>query len=335
MRSTTLVLFESGRFAFRAFALGLGDSEGNISVDPRPSVEREDAAKARLLQEITRSLLHFQWRSGMGKPSLVCVTGPGAQLAGLVEAVALKLKIPVKVSDFTEAIEIADELVAKTVSEHTSTLIDLIGAATIRLRPDHPMINLLPPRAYERMSYRQRRPWLVAAALLATFTLVPPLVHFRKVRDEAQIKSAAIERELAPFRARDLRNRENLQRLADLKQRILMLENIRERRASWLRWLSGLQDRLGEVQDVWLEKLQVAPRAADAPLKLMISGRMLDRAHPLSKVSPETFVRVKTLLSQLTDTPFVTAVEAERFDNQQPGILKFDFVLVGDVKRPL
>ena len=29
------------------------------------------------------------------------------------------------------------------------------------------------------------------------------------------------------------------------------------------------------------------------------------------------------------------AVEAERFDNEQPGILKFDCVLVADPARPL
>jgi type IV pilus assembly protein PilM len=96
-----------------------------------------------------------------------------------------------------------------------------------------------------------------------------------------------------------------------------------------------LQERLGRVEDVWLEKLQVAPGAAGTSLRLLVSGRMLDKANPLSKVSPETFSRVKTLLASVVDSPFVGAVEAARFDNSQPGILKFDFVLVTNPQRPL
>jgi hypothetical protein len=89
------------------------------------------------------------------------------------------------------------------------------------------------------------------------------------------------------------------------------------------------------LEDVWLDKLQLVPAAPGEPMKLLVSGRMLDRAHPLAKVSQETYSRVKQLLAHLADLPSVTGVEAERFDNQQAGLLKFDFVLVGEKQQPL
>jgi type IV pilus assembly protein PilM len=334
-RSTSLVLVESARFALRTFALGIDQSKDEATVESLVGVEKIEPIRTRLLQEITRSLLHFQWRSKMGKPSQVCLSGTGAKVPGLVEAVSERLKIPVHIYDLHGVIDFESEPVKKSAADYPLTLIDLVGAAATQLSRDLPVVNLLPPRMLERAGYRQRRPWLVAAALLMTTILIPPLVHFRDLRDEAGKKSAAIERELVPTRARDLRNRANLQRVAELNLRTQAFNGALERRHSWLLLLAGLQDRFTQVEDVWLEKMQLAPQTPDAPLKLVISGRILDRSHPLAKVSPETFARFKTLTARLVESPFVTAVETERFDNQQPGILKFDLVLVSDAQRPL
>jgi type IV pilus assembly protein PilM len=155
------------------------------------------------------------------------------------------------------------------------------------------------------------------------------------VTGEAQRKTAAMERELAPLRERDARNRANLQQLGELKQQLAQLQGVYDRRTGWLNLLADLQDRLVRVEDAWLEKLQVTSAASGAPLKLVVSGRMLDKTNPLSKASPETFNRVKALLASIVDSPYVAAVEGERFDNTQPGILKFDFVLVTDPAHPL
>jgi len=80
-----------------------------------------------------------------------------------------------------------------------------------------------------------------------------------------------------------------------------------------------------------------AGAAAPAPpaLRLTLSGRLLDVANPVSNVSPESFDRVKKLIAGFTGSPFITAVENERFDNTQPGLLRFDFTLVVNARRPL
>jgi type IV pilus assembly protein PilM len=155
------------------------------------------------------------------------------------------------------------------------------------------------------------------------------------VTSAARAKIAAMEEALTPLRARAARNRENLARLEQLKAQVAQLQSVEDRRAGWLQLFAGLQEWLVKVEDVWLEKLQTIPPAAGAPMKLVVSGRMLDKTNPLAKVSPETFTRVKDLLAGIVDLPSVAAVEGERFDNSQPGILKFDFALVIDPAHPL
>ena len=329
-----MLLAAPGRFALRTFALSPEARSAGTPDGGRTPVDAAEAVRTRLLQEVTRSLLHFQWRSGMGRPRQVWLDGDGARLPGLIDALQAKLNVPVEMSDVRAVIDWADDAVERSATAHGQSLLDLVGAASTHYFPDHPIVNLLPVRAQQQATQRTRRPWRVASALLAGSILLPPLVHFRQVRDEAGRKSAAIERELAPWNALEARNQKNLQRLAALNRQIAAIDDTASRRTSWLRLLASLQDRLSQVEDVWFEKLEVSPAVAGAPMKLMVSGRMLDRAHPLARISPETFARVRDLLARLVAPPFV-AIEGERFDHQHPGILKFDFVLVADGPRPL
>ena len=71
------------------------------------------------------------------------------------------------------------------------------------------------------------------------------------------------------------------------------------------------------------------------PLKLTLSGRLLDVANPQSKVSVEARQRVQQLLASFTGSQFIASVENEKFDNTQNGLLRFDFTLVINPKKTL
>ncbi len=324
-RSATFLHVEGGRFVARTLALGVQSATAPGEVE---------ALATRLAQEITRSVLHFRRQSGLENPVRVRLAGGAARRAGLAEALALKLKVPVEPLDVLGAVEIGGGAARNDVAAHAPALADLIGAATTQLLPGQAVLNLLPPRLCRHEARRKRQPWLAVAAVLAVAALLPPLWHFRTVATEARRKEAAIEQELAPLREREARNRAHLEQLGELKRQIALLQDVHDRRAGWANFLGDLQERLVKVEDVWFERLAVAS-APGAPLRLAVSGRMLDKTNPLSKVSPETFTRVKALLASIVDSPFVAAIEGERFDNAQPGILKFDFVLVADPARPL
>jgi type IV pilus assembly protein PilM len=109
---------------------------------------------------------------------------------------------------------------------------------------------------------------------------------------------------------------------------------VRHRRVGWLQLLGDLEQRMNRVEDVWLDKLSVIPMSGEGPLRLAVSGRVLDQDH-LNKGSVVTFQRIKTLAEALLESPFVEAIEEERFDRSQPGVLVFDWVLVMDAARPL
>jgi len=88
------------------------------------------------------------------------------------------------------------------------------------------------------------------------------------------------------------------------------------------------------------EQKPEAPPAApeppkQPPLRLTLSGRLLDVTNPQSKVSAESTQRVKQLLASFTGSQFIAAVENERFDNSQNGLLRFDFTLVINPKKTL
>jgi type IV pilus assembly protein PilM len=44
---------------------------------------------------------------------------------------------------------------------------------------------------------------------------------------------------------------------------------------------------------------------------------------------------VKLLVGSLADSPFVARIDQEEFDNAQPGVLRFDFVVTVDAAQEL
>lgn len=357
-RSTTLLYAEANRFYVRTLSLGGSNVSQQIAADQDCEIQDAESLKlggrnasltehameslaGRLAQEITRSVLHFRRQSGTESPARIFLTGGGARLAGLGDALSAKVNVAVDVVDALSAVEVTAKAGKTEVAEDALALTDLIGAAMTQLVPNQAMVNLLPPRLRSREGMRRRQPWLIAAAILALATLAPTIWHFQTLAKVTRNKTAAIEAELAPLRERDARNRANLQKLEEARAVATRLQAVCARRANWLGMFADLQERLVRVEDVWLENLQISPPSTEtaspaaAPMRITISGRLLDKTNPLAKVSPDSYERVKTLLANIVDSPFVSDVENERFDNRQPGILRFDFVLVGQADHPL
>lgn len=319
-RATTFIQTDGGRFAARLLQASAADAE-----------DGPEAAVPRLTQEATRSVLHFQRQNGLEAPERVLL-GLAPQPPALAAALEAKLKVPVARLDVAACVDFPPGV---TAPRSASSLALLAGAAELGLRGTGASLNLLPPSARRRQAFRRRQPWLLAAAALLAVALLPPILHYRQVGAAARAKAAAIEEAMAPLRLRDARNKVRLEELAATQREIAALQSVVDRRGGWIQLLADLQDRFTKVEDVWLESLQTVPPAGDGPMKLVVSGRMLDKTNPLAKVSPETFQRVQTLLAGLGGSPFIARVEGERFDNSRPGILKFDFVLVTNPAHPL
>lgn len=333
-RSATLLQVDGTRFAARTLALG-GDT------DPQQLGENEDSGSGeawqtfvtRLAQEISRTVHHFAREGGLANPGQVFLTGGGARLAGLDVALAARLKISVELLDVHGALEINRG--CASADADTSALTDLIGAAAIELLPPQPAMNLLPIAFRRRASLRRRQPWLVAAALLVVAALVPPTLHYRQVAATARSKVSAMGKALAPLRARAANIRANLDQLKQLRVQVAQFQSVHDRRNAWLRLFADLQERLVKVEDVWLEKMQLIQPEARGLLKIAVSGCMLDRTRHADNGSTETNNRVKDLLAGIASMSEVVAIENERIDYTQPGLLRFDFILVQSPSYPL
>lgn len=361
-RSTTVVLVEANRFCARTFSLGGNSVTVQIAEGSRCDFAQAEQLKltgcarhllqfaaesfaTQLAQEITRSRIHFQRQSDAAAPARILLTGGAARLPGLAEALGARVKLPVERLDVIDSIEIGPAAAQAWASAPVPPVADLIGGAMLQLGPVRRSMDLLPPRFRAQARFRRRLPWLVAAALLALTALIPPLLRCRETSLAARRQTAAIERELAPLRERDARNRANLRHLEEIRRQIVVLQGINDRRTGWLAMLADLQDRLAAAEDVWLERMSVTPAAMPAatapgrpqpspsPLRIAVSGRLLDKLNSHDMAAAQA--RVTRLLGDLGRSPHIESVEAARLDPNRSGVLQFDFVLVAKLERPL
>ena len=330
-RSAILLQLERDRLATRTVALALPLEDGG-----NPGREADGALQSfatKLAQEISRSIRHFGRENGLADPAQVFLTGGGPRQSELGAALAARLEIPVMPLDGRSAVEFSSNLAAgETVPPG---LTELMGAAAIVLLPSQPTADLLPSASQRRASLRRRQPWLIAAMLLTAVVLLPPIVHFRQVAATARAKIAAMEKTLVPLRAREAHMRSNLAQLALIKASVAQLQSVHDRRTSWLQLFADVQEKMVKVEDVWLEKFQPIPAAEGGAMRLALSGRMLDRSTSAAMSAVETNRRVKALLAGFAGLPQVAAIESERFDDSQAGLLRFELILRTNPARPL
>ena len=332
---TTLLLVEPSRFTLRRLALGVGEiAESTEGAAPAAGLIIDYVKK--LEPEIKRSLLHFQRQNNWTKPARVYLTGPGAACAELVAALAAELPQPVERLTELGMVKLAADCDSAAMASSARWLTDLVGAAAAQLFVGHPTINLLPPRWGQLARRRRRQPWLLAAALFMVAAPVAPIWHAYNLRNEAQRKMGAMERENKPLRTRQAEQKIALSHLAESQRQLEQLQVLYAQRVGWLNFLAELQGYFVGLEDVWLEKMQLLPSVGPEPLKLLIAGRLLDHAHPLATESGGAMNRVQLLLQSIDRSPYVrVAVDGQHFDYRQPGVLKFDCVLILRSTHPL
>lgn len=311
----------------------------------------------RLHMEITRSTVNYRRQSGAEQPGVIYITGGGSLVPDLIPTLAEKLKIRVEPFDPLRNVDVAPS--ASGAREYSAVLADLVGLAIGTPAGEKPF-SLLPPALGEELAFRKRQPFYVASAALAVLALALPAVHFHQRASVADGQVKKLESRLQPLRVLKDTDERNLAKIDELKKEIGAIQGLVESKSNWINFFTDLQERLVKVEDVWLEKLQVvrpaqaersantggafgmpaaepdANEAAAAPVvQLNLSGRLLDKANPTSKVSPESLDRVRSLLDSFADSQFIEKVDKETFNTNQPGILSFDFILVVDPKKPL
>jgi len=305
----------------------------------------------RLHLEITRSTVNYRRQSGAEQPAVIYITGGGALLPSIEVTLAEKIKTRVEIFDALRNVDVAPAAVG--ARNASAQLADLVGLA-IPAGKDEKAFTLLPPAISAVLAFRKQQPFFLAAAVLLLAGLVLPIVHFNDRVNATQKQTIEIEAKLTPLRTLKAVQDADLQRIDSIRKEITAIQSLVESKSNWINFFTDLQQRLVKVEDVWLEKLQVLRASSDQPgvavdavnagalsapaprvLRLQLSGRLLDKNNPLSKVSEDSIERVKLLIKSFAESQFISSVEQENFNLTQPGILSFDFILVVDPKKPL
>lgn len=340
-----------------------GASDLPVNSPIRTSVQQSvNSFIGKLHLEITRSIVNYRRQSGAEQPTALYLTGGGSVLASLPAQMQERLKLSVEILDPLRKVQVGAG--AEKAAELAPLLASLIGLTA----PDsgRKAINLLPGKMSALLAFKKRQPLLVLAAALIALSQVPPLIqsarHLAAVRSEV----AALKEAILPLQVLQDRIKSNRAAFEAASSELTAIQSLAESKNNWINFLSDLQQRLVKVEDVWLDSLQViragaadgassagagmfgaaAPEGAapelnadGSPMKpvirLQLSGRLIDRANPVSRVSPDSYERIKSLLASFVDSQFISAVERESFDPNTPGILRFDFIMVIDPARPL
>ncbi len=365
-RSTTLLLVEGERWAVRSFglggnaisqaiaeALGLSFTEaetlklaanGSSGADAvRETIGRATTEFAgKLGAEVVRSVAALRQQAKLGQPRAFFHCGGAASLAGLPAALEERLQVPGRPLEPFRRVQVSDTIQTEA-RRRAASLAELVGLAVAGNRSDcRP--NLLPPDLKRAAAQARGLRTVVGVAALTGLALLPPVVFYRGQSRHESAALARLQSEVSAQRAFVPEIRRTSERL-EAEARLLMEWQQRlAAQSNWIAWLADLERRLAQVGDVWIDRFGPAtagalpvtePTAASRPVRFTLDGRMLDRAHPTHRVSAAAQVRVQQLLAALAASDFVARVENERFDNRQPGILRFSLVLVLNPATPL
>jgi len=346
-----------------------GHSDLPAASPSRAAVQRAASIfNAKLGLEITRSAINHRRQSGCEAATAIYLTGGGSLINELPAALGEKLKVRAVRYESLRNVDLAANARAAGAEAASSALADLVGLATQLVVKKETEASLLPPSVTEAIAFRKRQPFIVAAAALVVVAFLPPIIYFHQVASATLVQVSQVDGNLMPLRQIQTRSEEHLRQIEEAKKQIAAYRGAYETKANWINFFSDLQNRLVKIEDVWLDKLQVvrpqfsepgaeaapveaaATPAADGsapvapvapvapagpPLRLTLSGRLLDVANPQSKVSAQARERVQQLLASFSGSQFIAAVENEKFDNSQNGLLRFDFTLVINPKKTL
>ncbi len=299
-------------------------------------VSAGDSFAARLQLELNRSIVTQIRQAGLAPPQQLILAGGGSMVPGLGEALQRKANLDVSDWSLEEVCEVGAGARSEIEKVGAGRLIDLVGAGRAAVYREDAG-DLSPPEVRAGREAKKQRPrWVLAAVMLIVATTLPGL-HFYRLKEARLDAARDLQRRAVPVEA--LRT-QNQQRLDEFRRLRIVAEVLAERvsaRHAWEGLLADLETSVIGAGDVWLERLLVLPPAEENELagdplllRLRISGRLLDRENPLSRVSQASYQRATQLIESLLQSPRVNAIEGERFDASDPGILRFDFTLVMD-----
>ena len=341
IEGTTVVLVRAGAGRSAVRLAALPELPAAVGADDGPAEPARGVELLRL-RRLAAEMSRLADGDGGSPPStaLFLLAGPDAPEPEAVERVLADPK-GVRVERFDALRRVRVGKAAAGAAAITHELGAVVGTALALRAPAAP--NLLPPpRRREWVFRRNRWKWLTAVGVAAVVAWCVVAWFSWDVR-RRHVEAVALTRELEPWRMarREVQER---QRETELCQRELAtLALLARERTGWARLLGAMEARATVAGGVWLDTVApvgpatgarpmglfglpvVAPAGESAgTLRLAVTGRALDSGAD----GRRGLERLRTLLRGWGELERVSAVEGERFDASDPGLLRFGCVLV-------
>ncbi len=300
-----------------------------------------ETLKKRLCDELRRSIVNYRRQSRVNPPSKIYLTGGASRLTGLAEYLMENLKMNVEFIDPLANISVSRGVNQALLSDSVLRLSEVVGEAARAIYPEAAGVNLLPAHIVAETAFAKKRPVFVLAAALLAASVVPPYLFLSESlkSDKAFVAGYTQKTPELEERANALKDREA--RAKKLVAKIDGLEGLARSKSNWIELFIDLEQRLMQQKDVWLEKLHVV-RINDGKnqkYNLELTGRLLIRDYnpddPTAYDHDKASKRVTDLLKAFEGSKFIQRYDNVRTDPSDPRILKFDFTLVVDPKKPI
>ncbi|MDQ8185522.1 pilus assembly protein PilM [Pelagicoccus sp. SDUM812002] len=305
--------------------------------------------EARLGTEVQRTSAVLKRQGFNFDVKSIYLAGGGSLLPQLHDVLSSKLNCPVQQLDPLRNLTVSNDSLREEVAAAAPFLSDAIGIGVGRFMPDGASLDLTPRSLVWHRKFRRQQPFYLLAGLVACGAVALPILNTSlEIRAyEQEIQNLEVQvRPLSQINKEIYSRTEQIKRIRGVIEKTA---NVTSARSAWLEVLNDLQQRLVDVEDVWLDELRLERPAArtnsgrgiarvqksDGKTRVHLSGRLIDVYNPVSSVSPASYERVKSLLESFGDASFVANLEDERFDYSVPGFLGFKFTLVVKEGVPL
>ncbi len=300
-----------------------------------------DLLKKRICDELRRSIVNYRRQSRVNPPSKIYLTGGASRLAGLPEYLMENLKMNIEFIDPVANLSVSPRVNQMLLSECTLQLSEVVGEAARMIYNDAMGVNLLPAHIVKETAFAKKRPVYILAAALLAASVVPPYLYFSASLQANKAFAKEFEKATPELQQRSVEFKEKEETAKVLMAKIGGLEGLARSKSNWIELFIDLEKRLMEQKDVWLEKLRVV-RVNDGKeqkYNLELTGRLLIREYnpedPTAYDNNKASKRITDLLKSFEGSEFIKKYDNVRTDHSNPRILKFDFTLVVDPKKPI
>ena len=344
----------SGQPFAAAEALKLAYFTGQVRLaegDPQLALIQTNAQgfNRRLAQDLNRRLINIRRGTAGRQPTRILMTGRGAAVPGLNEQLAESLRLPVEIFDPSTVVSLGSGLNPDYVSQYVYQISEVIGEAARLVLPQLNGVNLIPRDISAQITFDARKPFLIAAALLAALAPFPVWLALKDASEYNAKQVSALKtksKELTGYQTSIKSTRDEANAVLATNQQ---LEFVTSNSSNWPLFLADLQTRVAASKNTWIEEIHVrrdqsnstpiegtenqnAEASTIAGTKVIVTARtLLDKVAPGKPFNAQELIdRQGALMTSLKQSPFVEEIPTDEIkpDYKEANVPKITFTIV-------